>query len=236
MCASFITSYLRPLIINLQVAYFPHTVLTGAIGAIGLSLFILGLGLVLPESSPKLTLSILFNPAHLPLLVATFVPAFFLSVSKRSRILDRWTRGAVHNAYFIPGCLCSIPVVFWIIVGSIPVPKETLITHGWLFRVDISPAQQGGIGTAWIYWREFNFPKVEWWALKHAITNIVLLVVIGVLNLPIFVPALASTLDVPYDMNHEFLGQGVANILAGIAGTVPNILVSLHLFLHHTPY
>lgn len=54
-----------------------------------------------------------------------------------------------------------------------------------------------------------------------------LLVVIGVLNLPIYVPALGSSLDVSVNMNHEFMGQGVANILAGLAGTVPNILVSL---------
>ncbi len=61
--------------------------------------------------------------------------------------------------------------------------------------------------------------------MKNAIENIVLLVVIGVLNLPIYVPALAFSLNVPYDMNHEFFGQGAANILAGLAGTAPNILV-----------
>ncbi|KAF9467786.1 sulfate transporter family-domain-containing protein [Collybia nuda] len=210
------------------VAYFPQTVLTGAVGAIGLSLFILGLGLMLPESSPLLTLSsarsVLFSFSHLPLLAASFVPAFMLSLSKRSRVLARLTRGATHHAYFIPASLCFIPIIFWVIAGSMHTPQETLIVHGWLFRVDVTAAQQSGIGTSWIYWREFDFPRVEWWALKHAIANIVLLVVIGVLNLPIFVPALAFSLDVPYDMNHEFLGQGIANLLSGVTGTVPNIL------------
>ncbi|KDQ59289.1 hypothetical protein JAAARDRAFT_57211 [Jaapia argillacea MUCL 33604] len=217
------------------VAYFPQTVLTGAIGAIGLSLFILGLGLTFPISSPQLTLasagSLLFSRSHIPLLAASFLPAFFLSVCKRSAALDRWSRGFVHNAYFVPLYLFSIPAAFWIIVSAAHLSKDTLITHGWLFKVEAPPttgySAQGGSSsfvTSINYWSLFDFPKVEWWALKNAITNIVLLVVIGVLNLPIYVPALAFTLDVSYDMNHEFLGQGAANLLAGMAGTVPNIL------------
>ncbi|PBK77738.1 hypothetical protein ARMSODRAFT_6448 [Armillaria solidipes] len=210
------------------VAYFPQTVLTGAIGAIGLSLFILGLGLMLPPSSSALTLSsagsVLFNSSHLPLLVASFFPALILSVSTRSQLINRWTRGMVQNAYYVPCYLFSIPLIFWIIVGALHCPRDTLVANGWLFRVDASATRGSGIGTAWIYWREFDFSKVEWWAMKNAIENIVLLVVIGVLNLPIYVPALAFSLNVPYDMNHEFFGQGAANILAGIAGTAPNIL------------
>jgi len=203
-------------------------VLTGAIGAIGLSLFILGLGLPLPESSPALTLSnagsVLFSKAHLPILAASFLPPFVLSVTKRSKLVDRWTRGAVHNAYYVPAYLIAIPTIFWIVAGAQKVSLEHLIINGWLFRVESLPDQRG-IGTQWIYWREFDFSNVQWWALRHAITNIVLLVVIGVLNLPIYVPALGFTLDVPYNMNHELFGQGVANLLAGVAGTVPNILV-----------
>jgi MFS superfamily sulfate permease-like transporter len=213
------------------VAHFPHTVLTGAIGGIGVALFILGLELMLPESSPPLTLptagSVLFNSTHLPLLAVSFFPALLLSVSKRSQRLERWTFGASTNVYFIPVCLCAIPFIFWVIVAPMNIPNETLVRNGWLFRVDLSASEQSGIGTGWIYWREFDFPKVEWWAIKSATTNMALLVVIGVLNLPIFVPALAYKLNVPYDMDHEFLGQGVANLLAGLAGTVPNILVSL---------
>ncbi|KAK0240515.1 hypothetical protein EDD85DRAFT_999814 [Armillaria nabsnona] len=202
---------------------------------IGFAFIILGLlklgnlvWLMLPPSSPALTLSsagsVLFNSSHLPLLVASFFPALILSVSTRSQLINRWTRGMVQNAYYVPCYLFSIPLIFWIIVGALHCPRDTLVANGWLFRVDASATRGSGIGTAWIYWREFDFSKVEWWAMKNAIENIVLLVVIGVLNLPIYVPALAFSLNVPYDMNHEFFGQGAANILGGIAGTAPNIL------------
>ena len=122
-------------------------------------------------------------------------------------------------------------MVFWITVSILHKTNGTgmdiLVEKGWLFGVNFSAKRQAGIGRAWVYWTLFDFSKVDLHALKNAATNIVLLVVIGVLNLSIYVPALGSSLGVSVNMNHEFFGQGVANVLAGLAGTVPNILVSL---------
>ncbi|KAJ7096991.1 sulfate transporter family-domain-containing protein [Mycena crocata] len=210
------------------VAYFPQTVLTGAIGAIGASLFVLGLSLPFPPSAIPLSLSnvasTLFDKSHLGILAASFVPAFFLSITLRSRYVEIWTRGLVRSAYYIPVCLLCIPVIFWIAVRAFHLPKEYLTATGWLFTVESASPSSAAIIAGWNYWTLFDFRLVEWSSLKSAIQNIILLVVIGVLNLPIYVPTLAFTLDVSYDMNHELLGQGVANILAGITGTVPNIL------------
>ncbi|KAG7452918.1 uncharacterized protein BT62DRAFT_35260 [Guyanagaster necrorhizus] len=122
---------------------------------------------MLPPSSPALTVpsagSVLFSPSHLPLLAASFLPTFILSVSTRSQFIDRWTRGAVQNVYYVPCYLFSIPLIFWIIVDALHCPRDTLVTNGWLFRVDAFATRGGGTGTSWIYWREFDFSKVEWW-------------------------------------------------------------------------
>ncbi|KAJ7347203.1 sulfate transporter family-domain-containing protein [Mycena albidolilacea] len=211
------------------VAYFPQTVLTGAIGAIGVSLFVLGLGLPFPSSATPLSLSnvasTLFSKNHLSLLAASFFPAFFLSVSVRSRHIELWTRGLIRSPYYIPVYLLMIPTVFWIVAPAAGISRESLMSAGWLFTVDTaSVSSSSGLVASWNYWALFEFRLVEWWSLKSAIKNIVLLVVIGVLNLPIYVPTLAFSLDVSYDMNHELIGQGVANIFAGLVGTVPNIL------------
>jgi len=90
----------------------------------------------------------------------------------------------VHNAYYVTAYLVAIPTIFWIVAGAQKTPLEQLITNGWLFHVETLQDQRG-IGTQWIYWREFDFSNIEWWALRHAITNIMLFVVIGVLDLPI---------------------------------------------------
>ncbi|KAJ7681984.1 sulfate transporter family-domain-containing protein [Mycena polygramma] len=210
------------------VAYFPQTVLTGAVGAIGVSLFVLGLGLPFPPSETPLSLgnvrSTLFDQSHLEILAASLFPAFVLSVTLRSQAVAKWTRGLVRSAYYIPVYLLCIPAVFWIVARSLHCSNQELIEKGWLFTVDSASTSSAGIAASWNYWTLFNFKLIEWRAVKSAIQNIVLLVVIGVLNLPIFVPSLAFSLDVAYDMNHELIGQGAANILAGALGTLPNIL------------
>ncbi|KAK7040526.1 hypothetical protein R3P38DRAFT_2894910 [Favolaschia claudopus] len=88
---------------------------------------------------------------------------------------------------------------------------------GWLFTVDSAGSSPSGIVASWNYWTLFDFKM-------NATQNIVLLVVIGVLNLPIYVPTLAFTLDVSYDMNHELLGQAAGNFFAGVVGTLPNLV------------
>ncbi|KAL8681976.1 MAG: hypothetical protein Q9186_001918 [Xanthomendoza sp. 1 TL-2023] len=215
------------------VAYFPKTVLTGIIGGIGVSLFILGLGLPFPASTPILKLSsagrILFATNHIGLLAASCVPALFLSFSLRSNTLKRVTRGGTSHAYYVPLFFLFQPIVFWIVVTLLHKANATgmasLVIHGWLFKTNTLRKDQTSIGISWDYWQLFNFTKVEPHAFKDATTNIILVVVIGVLNLPIYVPAMCLSLKTKVDANHEFIGQGVANIFAGIAGAPPNILV-----------
>ena len=148
----------------------------------------------------------------------------------RSQLICRWSRGATENAYYVPIFLILIPAVFWVVVGALGLATasgmSSLASEGWLFRISTPEESEKGLGSAWIYWKLFDFHRVKISALKSATTNIVLLVLIGVLNLPIYVPALGIALDEPIHMNHELLGQGLANILAGITGTAPNILVS----------
>lgn len=124
-----------------------------------------------------------------------------------------------------------IGLLFWIVVGAIGLSKlgglDALAEQAWLFgtgSVTKTAAQKTSLGDALNYWSMFNFKLVDMSALGNAATNFVLLVVIGVLNLPVYVPALALALDVPYSMNHELIGQGAANILAGCVGSVPNVL------------
>ncbi|KAJ7675279.1 hypothetical protein B0H17DRAFT_1334728 [Mycena rosella] len=172
--------------------------------------------------------SALFAKYHLSLLAASAMPAFVLSVTLRSRRIELWTRGFTRSVYHIPVYLLVIPAIFWIAMWAFGFSKEHLITTGWLFAVDTTSASSAVIVAGWNYWSLFDFMRivrlVEWSLLKSTIQNIVLLVVIGALNLPIYVPTLAFSLDISYDMNHELLGQGAGNIVADVVGNMPNIL------------
>ena len=93
--------------------------------------------------------SVLFSNARLP------IHPFVLSVTKRSKFVDRWTRGVVHSTYYVTAYLFAIPTIFWIVAGAQKTSLEQLITNGWLFHVETLQDQRG-IGTQWIYWREFD--------------------------------------------------------------------------------
>jgi SulP family sulfate permease len=139
-------------------------VLTGAIGAIGVSLFVVGLALPFPPSAIPLSLSnvptTLFAKSHLGLLAASFFPAFLLSVTLRSRYIEMWTRGIVRSAYYIPIYLLIMPAIFWIAVRAMGVSKEALVAAGWLFTVDAPSMPSSGLVASWNYWTLFDFVSI----------------------------------------------------------------------------
>lgn len=206
-----------------------------SLGAIGMSLLLLALELTLPPNGAALTLhsakEVLFNSQHIPLLVASLLPPLFLSVSIRSKLLERASFGFTQHALYVPVYMLAVAGVFWICIAGSGLADSAgmhgLSSHGWLFTIESVPGNDSLV-RAWDYWTYFDFSRVRWSAMGKATENIVLLVVIGVLNLPIYVPAMALSLDVPvYNMNHELFGHGISNVLAGAVGTVPNLVVSL---------
>lgn len=200
-----------------------------------MSLFTLGLGLCIPPAQGSLTLhnarALLFSPQHAPLLVASCAPAMIISVSTRWTLVSRITKGFPDSAYFVPFVLGLVPTIFWITVAGLGLAThagmDSLASSGWLFQLRQGSATNlKSLENDWNYWALFDFHRVAWHAIGNAAVNLVLVVVIGVLNLPVYVPALGLALQEPVHMNHELIGQGLANILGGCIGTAPNILVS----------
>ncbi|KAK2612805.1 hypothetical protein QQS21_001257 [Conoideocrella luteorostrata] len=217
-----------------MVEYIPSTVLNGTIGAIGLSLFMLGLELTLPPVSSEITLpstkNVLFTAQHAPLLVASVVPTVLLCVSMRSEKFSKLTRGLTDHAMYVPTYVISIAAVFWITVAAKGYANgpgmETLAATGWLFTVQASPGDSDGQSALWNYWKLFDLNLIEWGAMVAATQNILLLLIIGVLNLPIFIPAMGVMLNEPaYNMDWELVGHGLSNIFSGAVGSLPNLVV-----------
>ncbi|KAF2175518.1 hypothetical protein K469DRAFT_500916, partial [Zopfia rhizophila CBS 207.26] len=217
------------------VEYFPRVVLRGVIGAIGISLCVLALELTLPASAPQLTLetaaNALFSGAHLPLLGASVGPAFFLSISSRMKLFSKVTGGLTQQPLYIPIYCLVVGSIFWVVTAVRGYANASgllsLASKGWLFTVENYQGEnQTSYMAQWNYWALFNFNKVQWSVIPAATSDIVLLVLIGTITLPISVTSLALDLNVPvYEMNHEFGGHGLSNLLAGAAGTVPNMMV-----------
>jgi MFS superfamily sulfate permease-like transporter len=198
------------------------------IGAVGVTLFLLGLEITLPFSSPHLSFSSLFNKAHLPLLAASLGPAALLSLSTRLSCLDRLPSKPTKHPLYIPLFCCAVAGVFWLVVVACEDTSiQGLASAGWLFMSEQGPTQATS-AAEWDYWTLFNFSKVEWRALSAGIRDILLLVLIGALSLPIFASAAAQEWGEPdHSMNHEFVGHGISNTVAGAMGALPNLLVGI---------
>ncbi|KAI0572199.1 sulfate transporter [Pyrenophora tritici-repentis] len=215
--------------------YFPPTVMTGIVGAVGVSLFLLGLEITLSSRSPHLSFGTLFERAHLPLLAASLGPAILLSLSTRLSCLDNLPKKPTKHPLYIPLFCCAVAGVFWIVVAACEnTSTQRLASAGWLFAMEQGPAQATA-AAEWDYWALFDFNKVEWRALSAGTRDILLLVLIGALSLPIFASAAALEWGEPdQSMNHEFVGHGISNTVAGAMGALPNLFVySNSRFFHH---
>lgn len=169
---------------------------------------------------------VLFSGDHLPLFVSSVSPALFLFLSTRAELLLRLSKGVTGHPLYLPLFCLAIAAVFWLVVAASGHANSGalagLTAAGWLFAVEDGRLSM----THWNYWALFDFSRVRWNAMSPIVADIGLLVVLGALSLSIFAPATALSLGVSsYDMDREFLGHSVSNLLAGVAGTVPNLLV-----------
>ncbi|KAI5291140.1 hypothetical protein KEM54_006171 [Ascosphaera aggregata] len=190
--------------------------------------------LTIPPRAPELTLAtvneVLITKDHIALLLATVVPTVALCITLRVRYLAKITGGFTEHAMYVPCFMLMTVAIFWTVVAATGQANQSgmasLASKGWLFTVTGPMTHESGLGTAWNYFKLFDFSMVEWSAMKAGIGNIVLLVVIGVLNLPIYVPAMGLILKQPnISMNWELIGHGISNILSGCAGSLPNLIV-----------
>ncbi|SHO77175.1 Similar to S.cerevisiae protein YGR125W (Putative protein of unknown function) [Malassezia sympodialis ATCC 42132] len=232
--------------IDRWIAYFPETVLDGALGAIGLSLFLSGFE-VAQRSSFEWTgeyLKSLFTSKGMPVVVSALVLTAMLCsgirVKKRSgstkprwntsfiRRLDWEFRQMCSNPFFTPAFNLTVGIVFWIIALISRSSMQSLVEHHWLFVTVPKGATLGSRMRFYEFWGLYKFHQVQWSALNEVIVEMIVLIIIGALNLPIYYPALVENLpDVPRtaSIKKEFIGHGIANILAGLCGALPVLVV-----------
>lgn len=219
--------------------YFPRSVLTGIVGGIGVHLFIMGFEIVQPPAHPHLRWDTLgeqlFSTRQLPLTLAMVLPAVVIYLTVRFKLCTRLPWGDKVHEVFIPVIMVITAALFWI--GAAAAGRTStaglrgLVEDGWLFDAQ---GTRGGNATAIgidvksniNYWQLFDLSNVQWRALGAPAKNIVLVVLIGVVNLPVAIGALETMLpDVKPDVDRELFGSGAANLLAGAVGSLPTLIV-----------
>ncbi|KAI8609277.1 sulfate transporter family-domain-containing protein [Chytriomyces sp. MP71] len=194
------------------VQFFPRQVLIGCIGGIGWFLMVTGVEIT-SHIDPEMSLEFLaqmFEPARLVLWGSSLSLAVFLKLLQHK----------IKHPLFVPLFYCIVPIMFYGIASLCGVSLQTLRDHGFLFNMS---SETLPYYTLWTY---FNGMRgIDWAAVMATLPIQFSLVFFALLHVPINIPALGVSTNTPYDMNNELYSHGISNLVAGLAGTLPNYLV-----------
>lgn len=228
------------------IAYFPSAVLNGALGAIGLSLFLSGFEVAQRSSFEWSAAHIrqIFTSKYMPVTVAALLVTLFLAIGVRVkkhegaskprwnaswyRRLDWELRRVCTSSFFTPGYVLASAAIFWITALASRQSMDSLVDSNWLFikvADDVSVASRMRF---YEFWGLFKFNLIRWNALQSVLVEMIVLIIIGALNLPIYYPTLLENLpDAPRTatIKKEFVGHGIANIVTGLCGSLPCLVV-----------
>ena len=197
------------------VNFFPHSILTGCIGGVGIFLFVTGI-----EVSARLdgnldlqpeTLHQLFQPDTLALWLPPLGLAILLLTVKH--FYDR--------PWLVPAYYIGITVIFYIVVAAVPnLSLVTLRAKGWVFE-----APAAGV-PFYNFYSYYKFNLVDWNAIWLTVPTQLALTFFGILHVPINVPNLALVVQEDnVGVNRELIMHGISNTLSGCLGSIQNYLV-----------
>ncbi|PSK45346.1 hypothetical protein B9Z65_2486 [Elsinoe australis] len=197
------------------VNFFPHSILTGCIGGVGIFLFLTGI-----EVSARLdgnfqfdltTARTLIQPHKLMLWLPPLALAVILLAVKR-----HYDRPWLVPAYYI-----GITVIFYIIAAAVPtIHMDALREQGWVFD-----APAAGV-PFYNFYSYYKFGLVDWGAIWKTVPTQLALTFFGILHVPINVPNLALVVQEDnVSVNRELILHGISNTLSGCLGSIQNYLV-----------
>ncbi|EME49398.1 hypothetical protein DOTSEDRAFT_68244 [Dothistroma septosporum NZE10] len=197
------------------VSFFPHSILVGCIGGVGIFLFLTGV-----EVSVRLDGNLDFSREVLeklsaPMSLAQWLPPLALAIVLL--IVKRY----YDRPFLVPAYYIGITAIFYIITAAVPaLSMEKLRAAGWVFE---SPAADK---TFYNFYSYYKFSLVDWKAVAMTIPSQFALTFFGILHVPINIPNLAMKMEEDnVSLNRELILHGVSNTLSGCVGSIQNYLV-----------
>lgn len=161
------------------VSFFPHSILTGCVGGVGIFLFVTGVEVSArfdgELSFTQDTLHQLFSTHTMPLWIPPLVLAITLLAIKR--FYDR--------AWLVPAFYIAITTIFYVVVLAVPqLSIHDLRYKGWIFD---APA---GDVPFYHFYTYYNFKLVDWHAIWLTIPTQLALTFFGILHVPVSLPSI----------------------------------------------
>ncbi|KAH9844617.1 Cyclic nucleotide-monophosphate binding domain [Teratosphaeria destructans] len=197
------------------VNFFPHSILTGCIGGVGIFLFLTGVEVSARlDGSVELTLALaqkLFRADTVPLWIPPLALAIILMV----------IRHYYDRPWLVPAYYIAITAIFYVVTAAVPaITMDKLRDAGWVFA-----APAAGV-PFYNFYSHYKFGLVDWRAIWMTIPSQLALTFFGILHVPINVPNLAMVVQEDnVSINRELIMHGISNTLSGCVGSIQNYLV-----------
>ncbi|CAK3953750.1 related to sulfate bicarbonate oxalate exchanger SAT-1 and related transporters (SLC26 family) [Lecanosticta acicola] len=197
------------------VNFFPHSILVGCIGGVGIFLFLTGVEVsVRLEGNLSFTKDVFFKLVE-PMSLAQWLPPLALA------ILLLVVRRYYDKPFLVPAYYIAITAIFYIVTAAVPsLHMETLRKAGWVFE---APDADKSFYNFYSY---YQFRLVDWKAVGMTIPSQFALTFFGILHVPINIPNLAMKMQEDnVSINRELIMHGISNTLSGCVGSIQNYLV-----------
>jgi SulP family sulfate permease len=197
------------------VNFFPHSILTGCIGGVGVFLFITGIEVSARlDGNLEFTMEVikkLFSADTAPLWIPPLGMAILLLAIKH--FYDR--------PWLVPAYYIAITAIFYIVTTAVPsINMDDLRAGGWVFE-----APAAGV-PFYNFYSHYKFSLVDWEAIWMTVPSQFALTFFGILHVPINVPNLATVVQEDnVSINRELIMHGISNTLSGCVGSIQNYLV-----------
>lgn len=197
------------------VNFFPHSILVGCIGGVGIFLFLTGLEVsVRLDGNLAFTKEVFFKLIA-PMSLAQWLPPLALAIILL--VVKRY----YDKPFLVPAYYIGITAIFYIVTVAVPsLDMQTLRNAGWVFE---SPSAEKSFYNFYSY---YKFSLVDWKAVAMTIPSQFALTFFGILHVPINIPNLAMKMQEDnVSINRELIMHGFSNTLSGCVGSIQNYLV-----------
>ena len=197
------------------VNFFPHSILTGCIGGVGIFLFITGI-----EVSARLNGNLEFTVDIAKRLFAAETVVLWLPPLGLAIILLT-IKHFYDRPWLVPAYYIAITTIFYIITTAVPsITMPQLRQSGWVFD-----APAAGV-PFYNFYTHYKWSLVDWKAIWVTVPSQLALTFFGILHVPINVPNLAMVVQEDnVSINRELILHGISNTVSGCVGSIQNYLV-----------
>lgn len=185
------------------IRYVPFSVTAG---------FMITIGWLLISGGFKVATGLPVNLDSLPQLMSTQALPFWATALIFAIVLELVSRG-LSQVLAMPVGLAAGLALFYIICLFLGIDFGVLAAQGWLLPDRETTA------TANSLWTEFA--KVDWWLVVSQWRSYISIVVISTLALLLAVTGLELSVRQRVDVDRELRAAGIANMTAGLAGSIP---------------